>query len=83
MDVSGYNFVPDCIPLTTWGVFFLSTIAKEHLVRPLFIEKLKNTSVKEGDKLQMNVKARGNPNPDIVWLKNSDIIVPHKYPNIK
>ncbi|XP_039185110.1 titin-like isoform X2 [Crotalus tigris] len=61
----------------------LTVEAKEHLIRPLFIEKLKNTSVKEGDKLEMNVKAQGNPNPDIVWLKNSDIIVPHKYPNIK
>uniref|UniRef100_A0A670XYF3 Ig-like domain-containing protein n=1 Tax=Pseudonaja textilis TaxID=8673 RepID=A0A670XYF3_PSETE len=61
----------------------LTVEAREHLVRPSFIEKLKNTSVKEGDKLEMNVKAQGNPNPDIVWLKNSDIIVPHKYPNIK
>lgn len=58
-------------------------LAKEHLVRPVFVEKLRNTSVKEGNKLEMNVKARGNPNPDIVWLKNSDIIVAHKYPNIK
>ncbi|KAJ7345582.1 hypothetical protein JRQ81_001532 [Phrynocephalus forsythii] len=61
----------------------LTVEAKEHLVRPAFVEKLKNVSVKEGSKLEMNVKARGNPNPDIVWLKNSDIIVPHKYPNIK
>ncbi|KAL8183551.1 UNVERIFIED_CONTAM: hypothetical protein K2H54_044331 [Gekko kuhli] len=61
----------------------LTVEAKEHLVRPQFVEKLKNKSVKEGEKLEMHVKARGNPNPDIVWLKNSDIIVAHKYPNIK
>lgn len=40
-------------------------------------------SVKEGSKLEMSVKAVGNPNPDIVWLKNSDIVAPHKFPNIK
>ncbi|XP_077175698.1 titin isoform X6 [Paroedura picta] len=61
----------------------LTVEAKEQLVRPQFVEKLKNKSVKEGEKLEMHVKARGNPNPDIVWLKNSDIIVAHKYPNIK
>ncbi|NWW99578.1 TITIN protein, partial [Caloenas nicobarica] len=61
----------------------LTVEAKEDLVRPHFVERLKNVSVKEGSKLKMAVKATGNPNPDIVWLKNSDIIVPHKYPQIK
>ena len=61
----------------------LSLSAKEDLVRPHFVERLKNVSVKEGSRLEMAVKATGNPNPDIVWLKNSDIIVPHKYPKIK
>ncbi|NXX11899.1 TITIN protein, partial [Podargus strigoides] len=61
----------------------LTVEAKEDLVRPHFVERLKNVSVKEGSRLQMAVKATGNPNPDIVWLKNSDIIVPHKYPKIK
>ncbi|OXB61722.1 hypothetical protein ASZ78_002723 [Callipepla squamata] len=61
----------------------LSVEAKEDLVRPHFVERLKNVSVKEGSRLHMAVKATGNPNPDIVWLKNSDIIVPHKYPRIK
>ncbi|XP_074856881.1 titin isoform X4 [Carettochelys insculpta] len=60
----------------------LTVEAQEHLVKPYFIERLKNMSVKEGAKLKMAVKATGNPNPDIVWLKNSDIIVPHKYPKI-
>ena len=32
---------------------------------------------------EMKVRATGNPNPDIVWLKNSEIIVPHKYPKIR
>ncbi|NXK58204.1 TITIN protein, partial [Sylvietta virens] len=61
----------------------LTVEAKEDLVRPHFVERLRNVSVKEGSRLQMAVKATGNPNPDIVWLKNSDIIVPHKYPQIK
>ncbi|NXG82258.1 TITIN protein, partial [Stercorarius parasiticus] len=61
----------------------LTVEAKEDLVRPHFVERLKNVSVKEGSRLHMAVKATGNPNPDIVWLKNSDIIVPHKYPKIK
>ncbi|RXN00523.1 Titin [Acipenser ruthenus] len=61
----------------------LTVEAKENLVRPQFVEKLKNLSVKEGTLVEMAVKAIGNPNPDIVWLKNSDIISPHKYPNIK
>ncbi|KFO86633.1 Titin, partial [Buceros rhinoceros silvestris] len=61
----------------------LTVEAKEDLVRPHFVERLKNVSVKEGSRLHMAVKATGNPNPDIVWLKNSDIIVPHKYPQIK
>lgn len=49
----------------------------------MFIEKLKNVNIKEGSRLEMKVRATGNPNPDIVWLKNSDIIVPHKYPKIR
>ncbi|NXD37078.1 TITIN protein, partial [Copsychus sechellarum] len=61
----------------------LTVEAKEDLVRPHFVERLRNVSVKEGSRLEMAVKATGNPNPDIVWLKNSDIIVPHKYPKIK
>ncbi|KAG8559483.1 hypothetical protein GDO81_017353 [Engystomops pustulosus] len=60
----------------------LTVEAKEHLQRPQFVEKLKNVSIKEGSKLEMSVKAVGNPNPDIVWLKNSDIVAPHKFPNI-
>ncbi|RLW00977.1 hypothetical protein DV515_00008307, partial [Chloebia gouldiae] len=61
----------------------LTVEAKEDLIRPHFVERLRNVSVKEGSRLEMAVKATGNPNPDIVWLKNSDIIVPHKYPKIK
>ncbi|KAK1196573.1 TITIN protein, partial [Pygoscelis papua] len=61
----------------------LTVEAKEDLVRPHFVQRLKNVSVREGSRLEMAVKATGNPNPDIVWLKNSDIIVPHKYPKIK
>ena len=53
------------------------------MVRPQFIEKLKNISVKEGTLVELAVKAIGNPLPDIVWLKNSDIISSHKYPQIK
>uniref|UniRef100_A0A8B9MRZ9 Ig-like domain-containing protein n=1 Tax=Accipiter nisus TaxID=211598 RepID=A0A8B9MRZ9_9AVES len=52
----------------------VSTSSKEDLVRPHFVERLKNVSVREGSRLEMAVKATGNPNPDIVWLKNSDII---------
>uniref|UniRef100_A0A8C8R9G6 Ig-like domain-containing protein n=1 Tax=Pelusios castaneus TaxID=367368 RepID=A0A8C8R9G6_9SAUR len=52
----------------------LTVEAQEYLVKPHFIERLKNVSIKEGTKLEMAVKATGNPNPDIVWLKNSDII---------
>ncbi|KAK7169443.1 hypothetical protein R3I93_005419 [Phoxinus phoxinus] len=61
----------------------LTVEAKENLVRPQFIEKLKNISIKEGSLVELAVKAIGNPLPDIVWLKNSDIISPHKYPHIK
>ncbi|KAG2467001.1 TITIN protein, partial [Polypterus senegalus] len=61
----------------------LTVEAKETLVKPQFIEKLKNLSVKEGTLVALAVKAIGNPIPDIVWLKNSDIITPHKYPNIR
>ncbi|OCT63665.1 hypothetical protein XELAEV_18044764mg [Xenopus laevis] len=61
----------------------LTVEAKEHIQKPQFVEKLRNVSVKEGSKLEMSVKAVGNPNPDIVWLKNSDIIAPHKFPKIK
>lgn len=52
-------------------------------MRPQFTAKLKNLSVKEGTLVELAVKAMGNPLPDIVWLKNSDIITPHKHPNIK
>ncbi|KAM8858182.1 titin-like [Synchiropus picturatus] len=61
----------------------LTVEAKEMLVRPQFTEKLKNISVKEGSLVQLAVKAIGNPLPDIVWLKNSDIVTPHKHPNVK
>ncbi|KAJ8282395.1 hypothetical protein COCON_G00049140 [Conger conger] len=60
----------------------LTVDAKENLVRPQFIQKLKNISVKEGTLVELAVKAIGNPLPDVVWLKNSDIISPQKYPNI-
>lgn len=62
---------------------FLFISAKETLVRPQFTEKLKNISVKQGTLVELAVKAIGNPLPDIVWLKNSDIITPHKHPNIR
>jgi len=52
-------------------------------VRPQFVEKLRNISVKEGTLVELAVKAIGNPLPDIVWLKNSDIISPHKHPHIR
>ncbi|XP_040827738.1 titin isoform X6 [Ochotona curzoniae] len=61
----------------------LTVEAVEHQVKPVFVEKLKNVNVKEGARLEMKVRATGNPNPDIVWLKNSDIIMPHKYPKIR
>ncbi|XP_072817331.1 titin isoform X5 [Vicugna pacos] len=61
----------------------LTVEAVEHQVKPMFVEKLKNVNVKEGSRLEMKVRATGNPNPDIVWLKNSEIIVPHKYPKIR
>lgn len=57
--------------------------AKETLVRPQFTEKLKNIIVKQGTLVELAVKAIGNPLPDIVWLKNSDIITPHKHPHVK
>lgn len=47
------------------------------------MEKLKNITVKQGTLVELAVKAIGNPLPDIVWLKNSDIITPHKHPHIK
>lgn len=52
-------------------------------MRPQFTEKLRNISVKQGTLVELAVKAIGNPLPDIVWLKNSDIITPHKHPSIK
>lgn len=61
----------------------LTVDVKETLVRPQFTEKLKNISVKQDTLVELAVKAIGNPLPDIVWLKNSDIITPHKHPNIK
>ncbi|KAM4608731.1 titin-like [Polymixia lowei] len=61
----------------------LTVDAKETLVRPQFIEKLRNISVKQGTLVELAVKAIGNPIPDIVWLKNSDIITPHKHPHIR
>ncbi|KPP60061.1 titin a-like, partial [Scleropages formosus] len=44
----------------------LTVDAKEDLVRPQFIEKLKNISVKEGTLVELAVKAIGNPLPEIV-----------------
>lgn len=62
---------------------FLLSIAQETVARPQFVEKLKNITVKQGTLVELAVKAIGNPLPDIVWLKNSDIITPHKHPQIK
>lgn len=62
---------------------FLAVSAKETLVRPQFTEKLKNISIKQGTLVELAVRAIGNPLPDIVWLKNSDIITPHKHPHIR
>lgn len=74
------------IPLLTDNIVLVYVspfTAKENLIRPQFIEKLKNVSVKKGTLVELAVKAIGNPLPDIVWLKNSDIISPQKHPNIK
>uniref|UniRef100_A0AAQ6IN08 Ig-like domain-containing protein n=1 Tax=Anabas testudineus TaxID=64144 RepID=A0AAQ6IN08_ANATE len=56
----------------------LTVDARESLARPQFVEKLKNMTVKEGTLVELAVRAIGNPLPDIVWLKNSDIITSHK-----
>ncbi|KAL7385130.1 hypothetical protein ABVT39_016267 [Epinephelus coioides] len=61
----------------------LNVDARESLARPQFVEKLKNITVKQGTLVELAVKAIGNPLPDIVWLKNSDIITPQKHPHIK
>ncbi|CAB1414348.1 unnamed protein product [Pleuronectes platessa] len=61
----------------------LTVEARESLARPQFVNKLKNLTVKQGTLVELAVKAMGNPLPDIVWLKNSDIISPHKHPHIK
>uniref|UniRef100_A0A8C2ZMR8 Ig-like domain-containing protein n=1 Tax=Cyclopterus lumpus TaxID=8103 RepID=A0A8C2ZMR8_CYCLU len=61
----------------------LTVDARESLTRPQFIEKLKNMTVKQGTLVELAVRAIGNPLPDIVWLKNSDIITPHKHPQIR
>ncbi|RVE57825.1 hypothetical protein OJAV_G00203040 [Oryzias javanicus] len=61
----------------------LSVEARESLARPQFVEKLKNITVRQGTLVELAVKAMGNPLPDIVWLKNSDIITPQKHPNIR
>ncbi|KAJ0005748.1 hypothetical protein NQD34_015642 [Periophthalmus magnuspinnatus] len=61
----------------------LTVEARESLARPQFVEKLKNITVKQGTLVELAVKAIGNPLPDIVWLKNSDIISPHKHPQIR
>lgn len=53
------------------------------MTRPQFVDKLRNITVKQGTLVELAVKAIGNPLPDIVWLKNSDIITPHKHPQIK
>lgn len=71
------------IPFIYMCLIFVTFTAKENLIRPQFIEKLKNISVKQGTLVELAVKAIGNPLPDIVWLKNSDIISPQKHPNIK
>uniref|UniRef100_A0A3Q3GI72 Ig-like domain-containing protein n=1 Tax=Labrus bergylta TaxID=56723 RepID=A0A3Q3GI72_9LABR len=57
--------------------------ARESLARPQFVEKLRNITVRQGTLVELAVKAIGNPLPDIVWLKNSDIITPQKHPHIK
>lgn len=49
----------------------------------MFVEKLKNVNVKEGFRFEMKVRVTGNFNFDIVWLKNSDIIVFYKYLKIR
>ncbi|KAM6978117.1 LOW QUALITY PROTEIN: titin-like [Tautogolabrus adspersus] len=61
----------------------LTVDARESLARPQFVEKLRNITVRQGTLVELAVKAIGNPLPDIVWLKNSDIITPQKHPHIK
>ncbi|MEQ2170436.1 hypothetical protein GOODEAATRI_000276 [Goodea atripinnis] len=61
----------------------LGTTARESVSRPQFVEKLKNITVRQGTLVELAVKAIGNPLPDIVWLKNSDIITPQKHPHIR
>uniref|UniRef100_UPI00358F2F78 titin-like n=1 Tax=Myxine glutinosa TaxID=7769 RepID=UPI00358F2F78 len=52
--------------------------AKEMLMRPHFLERLQNVSIHEGGTVYLSAKAAGKPIPDLVWLKNNEIIHPHK-----
>ncbi|XP_019749859.1 titin-like [Hippocampus comes] len=61
----------------------LAVDAKESLLRPQFTDRLRNISVKQGTLVQLAVRAIGNPLPEIVWLKDSDIVTPRKHPHIE
>uniref|UniRef100_A0A673GNA3 Ig-like domain-containing protein n=1 Tax=Sinocyclocheilus rhinocerous TaxID=307959 RepID=A0A673GNA3_9TELE len=63
------------------GEEMVMNVAEHEAVRSSFSTPVKSYRILEG--MGVTFHSIANPLPDIVWLKNSDIISPHKYPHIK
>ncbi|XP_025832493.1 titin isoform X2 [Agrilus planipennis] len=49
---------------------------------PLFIERFQGVTVPENGTLVLRARVIGNPEPEIVWLRNNEIIVPNTRTNV-
>lgn len=58
---------------SNYGIFpnlALSKPRQEVTVRPEFQQKLKDTTVTEGEEVKLSVKVTGTPDPEVEWQKN-------------
>jgi titin len=58
----------------------LTVIAKEEISKPKILEKPQSSRIQAGEGLKLEVFASGNPSPEIVWIKENNVIQPDKHP---
>lgn len=64
----------------------LSSVEKNEFTPPSFVDKLKDLKVKDGEQLVLKATVKGDPEPQVQWMKNgkhlaSSDVIDLKYKN--
>ena len=54
----------------------LNVLEREQLVAPKFVERFQQGQVREGETVQLHVRAVGTPCPMLQWSKDGVTVVP-------